>query len=162
MTQGNSSRRMWIVISVVIAVIAAGSWYWRSGKKAEGTTIETEQVARGDIRETISATGTLQAVETVPVGTQVSGTIDQLFVDFNSKVKRGQLLATLDPSVLDSNLEGARAALSQATARYNDAEAALVEGNELLAKNYISDRDMRTLKVNVTTTKAQMDAASNL
>jgi HlyD family secretion protein len=154
-----ASRRSWLWIGIGAAVIVAGGWYWRSSHKTETTTLETEDVARGDLRETVSATGTLQAVETVPVGTQVSGTIDQLLVDFNSKVKRGQLLATLDPSVLDSSLESARAALSQANARYADAVAALEEGNELLAKHYISDRDLRTLKVNVTTTKAQVDAA---
>lgn len=159
---GNSSgatRRKWLWIGVAAVVVVAGGWYWRSSHKTETTTFETEEVARGDLRETISATGTLQAVETVPVGTQVSGTIDQLLVDFNSKVKRGQLLATLDPSVLDSILESARAALSQANAKYSDAVAALEEGNELLAKHYISDRDLRTLKVNVTTSKGQVDAA---
>lgn len=158
MSQANSKRK-WVIIGVIVAVVAAGGWFWRSGKKTETTTVETEAVVRGDLRETISATGSLQAVETVPVGTQVSGTIDKLYVDFNSKVKRGQLLASLDPSVLDSNLESSRASLSQATARYADAQAALVEGEELLAKRYISDREMRTLKVNVTTTKGQVDAA---
>jgi HlyD family secretion protein len=158
MSQANSKRK-WVVIGIVAVAVAAGGWYWRSSKKTETTTVETEVIARGDVRETISATGSLQAVETVPVGTQVSGIIDKLYVDFNSKVKQGQLLASLDPSVLDSNLESSRASLSQATARHNDAIAALAEGEELLAKNYISDRDMRTLKVNVTTTKGQVDAA---
>jgi HlyD family secretion protein len=155
----NSSRRNWVWIAVVIVALAAGGWYWRSSHKPETTTFESEEVARGDLLETVSATGQLQAVETVPVGTQVSGTIDKLYVDFNSKVKQGQLLATLDPSVLDSNLESARAALSQATAHYSDAVSALKEGEGLLAKAYISDREMRTLKVNVITGKAQVDSA---
>jgi HlyD family secretion protein len=159
MTQGNVSRRKWILIGVAAAVIVGGGWYWRSGKKTETTTVETEEVARGDLRETISATGALQALQTVLVGTQVSGTIDQLYVDFNSKVKQGALLALIDPSVLDSQLESSRAALSQATARYNDAVSALEEGKSLLAKNYISDREMRTLQVTVTTSKGQLDSA---
>jgi HlyD family secretion protein len=160
MTPGNVSRRKWIVIGAIAAVVVAGSWYWRSGKEAETTTLETEEVARGDLRETISATGALQALQTVLVGTQVSGTIDKLYVDFNTKVKQGALLALIDPSVLDSQLESSRAALSQATARYEDAVSALEEGKLLLAKNYISDREMRTLQVNVTTSKGQLDSAS--
>jgi len=155
----NKSRKAAVWTVVAVLVIGGGWWYWRKGDQAALPTLETEEVARGDIRETISATGSLQAIETVPVGTQVSGTIEQIFVDFNSKVKRGELLAKLDPSVLDSNLESSRASLAQASARYDDAVSALEEGNELLAKKYISDRDMRTLKVNVTTTKAQMDSA---
>jgi HlyD family secretion protein len=94
------------------------------------------------------------------VGTQVSGTIDKIYVDFNSKVKQGQLLALIDPSVLESQLESAKASLSQAKARHADAEAALEEGNRLLAQKYISDREMRTLQVNVTAAKASVDAAT--
>jgi len=121
---------------------------------------ETEEIARGDLRETISATGALQAIQTVSVGTQISGTIDKIYVDFNSKVKRGQLLAEIDPSVLDAQLESARAVLAQNKARYNDAVSTFEEGERLLKQNYIADRDIRTLKVTVTTSKAQVDAAT--
>ncbi len=133
---------------------------FRKGGNDAVAAPETEEVARGDVRETISATGALQAIQTVTVGTQISGTIEKLNVDFNSKVKRGDLLAMIDPSVLDAQLESARAALAQANARYNDAVSALEEGERLLKQNYISDRDMRTLKVTVTTSKAQVDAAT--
>lgn len=160
MTISNTSRRKWLSIGAAAVVAAAGVWFWTAGDKTQAATIETEEVQRGDLRETISATGALQALQTVLVGTQVSGTIDQIYVDFNSRVKRGQLLALIDPSVLDAQLASAKASLSQATARYNDAVAALEEGEVLLARNYISDREMRTLKVNVTAAKAQVDAAT--
>jgi HlyD family secretion protein len=150
------------LVWTIAALLAAGGVWWFTSKndQAAKVTPETEEVMRGDLRETISATGSLQAIQTVLVGTQVSGTIDHLYVDFNSKVKQGALLALIDPSVLDAQLESSRAALAQASARHTDAVAALEEGESLLAKNYISDRDMRTLKVNVTTSKAQLDAAT--
>jgi HlyD family secretion protein len=155
-----TKSRKTLIITLAAVVVAGGAWWKLRGGSAEAATVETEAVVRGNLRETISATGTLQALQTVQVGTQVSGTIDNLYVDFNTKVKRNQLLALIDPSVLDAQIESSRASLAQATARANDAAAALKEGEELLAKNYISDKDMRTLKVNVATTKAQLDAAT--
>jgi HlyD family secretion protein len=155
----NKSRKtVWIATAVVV-LAGAGWWFGKSDKSAQAIP-ETEAVVRGDLRETISSTGNLQALQTVMVGTQVSGTIDNLYVDFNTKVKRGQLLALIDPSVLDAQLESSRAALSQAKARYEDAVSALEEGERLLKQAYIADRDMRTLKVAVTTTKAQLDSAT--
>lgn len=158
-SQIKKSNRKVLWIGTAVVVLAGGWWFFGRGPKAPETKIETEEVARGPLRETVSATGALQALETIPVGTQVSGTIDTIYVDFNDKVKKGQLLARLDASVLDSQLESSRAALAQATARQVDAVAALKEGEGLLAKSYISDKDMRTLKTNVATTAAQVESA---
>lgn len=160
---GNSvkkSKRKFLWISVLVVVIAASLWGFTRSSGQTDAKIETEAVTRGELRETVSATGALQALETIPVGTQVSGTINKLLVDFNDKVKKGQLLAQLDPSVLDMQLESAKAALDQAKARSADAVSALKEGEGLLQKAYISDRDLRTLKVNVTTSAAQVDSAN--
>jgi HlyD family secretion protein len=155
----HKSRKTAVWVTSAVLAIGGGWWLMRGNDDAAKVVPETEEVVRGDLRETISSTGNLQALQTVLVGTQVSGTIDNLYVDFNSKVKRGALLALIDPSVLDAQLESSRAALSQAKARYEDALAALEEGERLLKQAYIADRDMRTLKVNVTTTKAQLDSA---
>ena len=76
----------------------------------------TAAVTRGDIVDTVGATGTLQAVTTVQVGTQVSGTIQELYADFNSLVKKGQVLARLDPSLFQTQIEQARANLIRAQA----------------------------------------------
>src|SRR5690349_14744925 len=133
-SQVRKSNRKVLMIGTAVVVLAGGWWFFGRGPKQADTKIETEEVARGSLRETVSATGALQALETIPVGTQVSGTIDTIYVDFNDKVKKGQLLARLDASVLDSQLESARAALAQATARQVDAVAALKEGESLLAK----------------------------
>jgi len=87
-----------IVISVLlIAAFAAGILFYvnRDGKKA---VYKTEKISRGEVKSVVTATGTVNAVTTVSVGTQVSGTIRTLFADFNSPVKKGQLLAQIDPA----------------------------------------------------------------
>ena len=70
------------------------------GCKGDGPSYRTEQVSKGDIQQSVTATGTVNAVTTVLVGTQVSGTIKSLYVDFNSRVKKGQLIALIDPEML--------------------------------------------------------------
>ncbi|MDE2483250.1 MAG: biotin/lipoyl-binding protein, partial [bacterium] len=79
-----------------------------------GTTLATQRVSVGSIDQSITATGTLNAQDTVLVGSQVSGTIAQIFVDYNSVVHRGQVLATIDASTMRAQLAQARAALQQA------------------------------------------------
>ena len=93
----NTKRRL-AVVAVLIALVAGGGfWYW--GEGANAAEYMTARVERGNLRNTVTATGTLQAVTTVQVGSQASGTISALYADFNSTVKKGQLLAQLDPSV---------------------------------------------------------------
>jgi HlyD family secretion protein len=160
MNATTKSRKTWMWSAIAVAVVAGAWWTLHDGGGEAQAAPETEEIVRGDLRESVSATGVLQAIQTVTVGTQVSGTLDKIYVDFNSKVKQGQLLALIDPSVLDSQLESAKASLSQAKARHADAEAALEEGNRLLAQKYISDREIRTLQVNVTAAKAAVDSAT--
>ena len=85
----------------------------------------TAAVTRGDIVDTVGATGTLQAVTTVQVGTQVSGIVQELYADFNSLVKKGQVLARLDPSLFQTQIEQARANLIRAQADLERLKVAL-------------------------------------
>src|SRR5260221_4797370 len=94
---------------VFAAAIAAGAYY--SSSSGSPVTLTTEAATRGNIVIAVSATGTLQAVTTVQVGSQVSGTIESLGADFNQLVKKADVLATLDQSVYVSALDQARAAL---------------------------------------------------
>ena len=87
------------------------------------TQYYTAKVDRGDIRQVVDATGTINAVTTVQVGSQVSGTISKLFVDFNSKVKKAQVIAQIDPSLLEGTLSQARADLENARANLAAAHA---------------------------------------
>ena len=97
-------------------LLVAGALWLAFGRRAAAPRYATAALERGDIVETVGATGTLQAVTTVQVGSQVSGTIQSLGADFNSVVKKGQVIARLDPSLFEARLGQARANLVTAKA----------------------------------------------
>src|SRR6476619_5315430 len=115
-----------VVAALALGVIGGGGfWYYRYSKKPTPPTVTTSAVTRGDIVETVGATGTLQAVTTVQVGSQVSGNISFLGADFNSLVKKGQVLARLDPSLFEAQAQQSRANLAQARAHLTKAQSDL-------------------------------------
>ena len=126
----------------------------------------TTAVDRGDVVEVVGATGTVQAVTTVQVGSQVSGTIQSLNADFNSVVRKGQVLARLDPSLLQARVEQARANLISARANL-DRSRAMVEdtrqkyarAKELAAQQLLPQSDLETAKSNQDAAAAQVKAA---
>src|ERR1700736_3023848 len=101
-------KYLWIVDAVVIALGVGGWLYSRSGSQ---TQYQTATVERGDVKASISATGNANAVVTVQVGSQVSGNIKALYADFNTKVKKGQLVAEIDPQVYQAKVDQAKAML---------------------------------------------------
>lgn len=111
---------------VVIALLAAGLWYWdnHESEAAEGA-YRTTPVERGDIRVAISATGTLSAISTVTVGSQISGQVTDVLVDFNSQVKKGDVLARIDPSTYEAQIEQGTAQIASASASLAQARATL-------------------------------------
>src|SRR5881397_3527887 len=103
-------KRALIVILIIAGIgAAAGAYYMRRG--SDEITVNTSRISRGDIVDTVASTGALQAVTTVQVGSQVSGNISQLNADFNSIVKKGQVIARLDPSLFEAQLEQSKANL---------------------------------------------------
>jgi HlyD family secretion protein len=148
---------LWIVIAMVSA---GGAFYWvKQVKQVPPTTLETAAVTRGSVIESIASTGSLTPQEEVTVGTQISGTITKVLVDFNSTVKKGDLLAVVDPQTLQAQLITAKASLLKAQAQYNEAIKQLNEGKPLREQGYLSMRDMRTLEVSAETAHAQLDSA---
>ncbi len=126
----------------------------------------TQTAERGDIRATVSATGTVNAVTTVLVGTQVSGTIKQLYVDYNSTVKKGQLLAQIDPASFEAQVAQASANLLLARANLEKSRVALrdtlttFERNKILyGKNFISKSDLDTSETIYLSALAQIKAS---
>jgi HlyD family secretion protein len=116
------NRRTWIVAAVLV-LAAGGFWFWRSQRAGrDQPSYRTEAVQRGNISVQVTATGTVQAVTTVLVGSQVSGTISGLYADFNDRVRRGQVLAQLDPTFLRAQVEQTKAELVQAEVRVRQAE----------------------------------------
>src|SRR5438034_9649533 len=114
-----------ITVLAIIGVIGAGAGAYYIKNKNTDITVNTSPVTRGDIIDTVGATGTLQAVTTVQVGSQVSGNIAWLGADFNSIVHKGQVIAKLDPSLFEAQVQQARANLSQARANLTKAESDL-------------------------------------
>lgn len=106
-----------------------------------------EQVVRGDVLTSITATGTIEPVTKVEVGTQVSGIIDRIYVDFNSEVKKGQVIAELDRSTLRARLQSAQAQLSSSKADFEYQTKNLQRMKELHAKQFISDDEMESAQL---------------
>ena len=122
----NSAFRYAILGVAGLAILFAGYSYWKGKRKNPQDKYLTVKVDRGNVRRTVSSTGTLQAVVTVQVGSQVSGRIQELHADFNSVVKKGQVLALIDPANFEAQRERAQAQLATAQASVKNAEANLV------------------------------------
>src|SRR5688572_13553621 len=156
-------RKILLALVAIVLLGAGGYGYYRYTQKPEPPTITTARVTRGDLAETVGATGTLQAVTTVQVGTQVSGTIEQLNADFNSLVRKGQVLARLDPSLFQTQIEQARANLIRAEAdlerlrvSLEDARTKLNRARELWEKKLIAQTELEAAEVAVRSAEAQL------
>jgi HlyD family secretion protein len=125
------TKRLLTFIVLGVLLIGGGIWYYRSRNADKDPAPITAAVTRGDVVAKVDATGTLAAVTTVQVGSQVSGTIKALHADFNSEVKKGQVIAELDPSLFQTQVEQARAALIKAE---SDVERARVDVNDTATK----------------------------
>jgi HlyD family secretion protein len=114
--------KRWIVIVAVVAAAGAAAAYVTTRGDGDSPSFRFATVDRGTIDSVVSTTGTLSAVTTVQVGTQVSGLIDELLVDFNDRVEKGQVIARLDTTLLDSNLRDVEASVERSTAELRQAE----------------------------------------
>jgi HlyD family secretion protein len=142
-----------ILILVVLALAGGGGWwYWTAHKKTNTVQFKTVNASRGNLRAMVTATGTVNAVTNVLVGTQVSGTIKEIFVDFNSPVKKGQLLAQIDPALSEARVAQAKANLQAAVANVEKSETALADATRTLERN-------RTLFTKNYIARSEFDAA---
>jgi HlyD family secretion protein len=150
---------------VTVTGLSAAAKYVRRG--GETPQVTTDVVSRGAIVTGVSATGTLEAVETVQVGTQVSGTVKTLHADYNSIVRKGQLLAKLDPAVIHAEIERAKANLASAQADVermrvtaNDADRKLVRARELFERQLIPASELDAAEMARRTSEAQVKGAT--
>ncbi len=151
-------KKVIIISSVVVGLLLVGYFLFFKSDP-ENTKFSYVQVSKGDLNVLISSTGTLQAVKTVEVGTQVSGKIDRMFVDFNSSVRKGQLLAVLDTVVLAAAVKDAQANLDKAKAQYNQAIAVHERNKQLYEKKFMNEVDFIASKTNVETFLANLKSA---
>ena len=155
-----------ILFGIVILLALGGVAFILFGKKENALNFRTERVSNGDIVSTVTATGTVNAVTTVLVGTQVSGTIKDIYVDFNSHVKKGQVIAQIDPATFEAQVEQAQANLLSAHANLEKAVAALLDAKrtmgrnrELYSQNMVAKSEMDTSETNYESAKAQVSVA---
>ena len=171
--QAPASRSLLLRIVAAVAVLAlvgAGIWYWQ-GRRASASegAFRTAAVERGNIRVAISSTGTLSATSTVTVGSQISGQVTEILVDFNDPVKQGQVLARIDPKTYETQIEqggaqiaSARASLAQAQATRLNAQLDYQRKAELVQRQLVARSDVDLARAALDQANAQVASAQAL
>ena len=156
----NTPRKKLLLSVFGILIITVVSITYISWKKSDHEyAFKIEIVKKGSLSNTITATGTLEATNTVVVGTQVSGVIEKLYVDFNTVVKKGQLIAELDKSTLQSSLETAQADLDKAQAEYDYQNSNYLRMKTLFEKELLAQSDYELVVYNLKKSKASVKSA---
>jgi len=152
-------KKALIGAAIVLAVVAGGVFLLSKEKKS-GPKFRKEKVTKGSVVATVTATGTLSAVTTVKVGSQVSGIISRLHADFNSEVKRGQLLAELDPTPFQATVDQRRADLERARVELRNADLVLARAKKLLEAQLQAQSEYDTAKANRDGAAASVEQSS--
>ena len=153
------NKKKTLVIVAVAAIAALAVWLLSGGKKEEKITFDTAVVAPANIMNSITATGTIEPVTSVTVGTQVSGIVSKLFVDYNSVVKKGQVIAELDKTNLMSQLNTAKTQLATAQSQLNYQTANYKRYKTLFEKGLVAADDFDNAKLSYTQAKEQVASA---
>ena len=166
-TAARRSRKPLAIVVAVVLALGAGGWYLaQRNAAADAGTWRTVEVEQGDIRVAISATGTLSAISTVVVGSQISGQVTDVLVDFNDKVEQGQVIARIDPSSYQAQIEqgsaqiaSARASLAQAQANLKNAELDYRRKAELGERQLVARSDIDLARAALDQARAQVASA---
>jgi HlyD family secretion protein len=157
-------KSIWIVSGFILAAAAGATWWWTGREPAPSW--RTMPLTRGPIEVTVTATGALQAITTIQVGTQVSGTIAALYVDFNDRVTKGQVIARLDSTLLKAALSDARSGEERVAALSHQASAERDRARSLFARDLISRAELeqaeasaRVAAANLSSARAQVERA---
>src|SRR5689334_8590844 len=160
------AARAWLIGGLVVILVAAGGFWFAQTRRPPGPKYETVKADRGRIVARVTATGTLSALVTVQVGSQVSGRISELHADFNSQVKKGQVIAKIDPELFRAAVEQARANyaaakgnLEKAQAQAVDAQRQFERAKALAERQLIATADRDTAESTAAAAKAQVAAS---
>lgn len=154
-------RKTIILSSIAVVVIAAVAVIFTFNFKDESIVWKTTEVKRGDISIYVTATGTLEAITNVEVGTQVSGTIKHIYVDFNSQVKKGQLIAELDKIYLNASVKEAESSVYRAQVIYNQSKREFERSKKLFEEKVLSESDYDLALSDYETKKSDLQSAEN-
>lgn len=150
------SKRLVISLVVVVSVAVLAFWGYSTWKKpVDSQRYRTLTLGRGDVAQTVSATGTLNPVRVVSVGTQVSGTVEKLYVDFNSQVKENQVLLELNTDLTQAKLAQSQASLNSANAKLALSQTKAKRMRELFQQQYISRQELDDAEADVVANMAQ-------
>ncbi len=152
-----NKKKVFISAAAVIVLAGAGMWIFGGKKASQTISFSTSVVQKGTISNSITATGTIEPVTEVEVGTQVSGIIDKIYVDYNSEVKAGQVIAEMDRVTLISDLQSAQATYDGAEAEYIYQEKLYERNKKLYSKQLISDTEYEQYEYNYRRAKSAYD-----
>src|SRR5690349_24362672 len=155
-TDDKFSWGKWLSILAVVGVIGSGGVWYLKRNRDPATEYQTAAVTRGDLTQVVTATGQLGPVLNVQVGSQISGIVKKLFIDFNSTVKSNQIIAEIDPSTYDINVLRAKAQLANSRANLALAEVQAKRSDELSNAKLIPESDHDTAKAQLQQAQAQV------
>ncbi len=148
-----------LVVIGILAAIAAGLWFWKGRQGDEAPAYRTAAIEEGDIRVSISATGTLNALSMVDVGSEVSGRLTDVLVDFNDRVSKGQIIARIDPSTFDAQIEQGDASIASARAALETARATLRNAELVFDRNQALSQQKLVARSDLDQSRAARDQA---
>ena len=145
--------------AVGVIMLAGTGWLYKRADGMEAPVYRTATIQRGNVRSAVSATGILGAVQTIQVGTQVSGQVAEIYADYNGHVRKGELLARIDPRLQDQAVEDAQAQLERAEAMLEQSDSDYVRSRKLLDVNAMTASDFSTAQSNFSVQKANVKSA---
>ena len=145
--------------AVGVTILAGTGWFYKRANGSEAPVYRTATIQRGSVKPTVSATGTLSAVKTIQVGTQVSGQVAAIYVDFNDHVRKGQLLASIDPALQNQAVEEAQAQLERALATMEQAQGDYARNKQLFDWKIITASEFSAVQSNFSVQKATVKSA---
>lgn len=154
-----NKKKIILIAIAIIVVVGAGFWLFGGAKAKHKVTYETATINKGEISESVTATGTIEPVTEVEVGTQVSGIIDKIYADYNSTVTKGQLIAEMDRVTLQTELASQRAAYNGAKAEYEYQKKNYERNKGLHEKQLISDTDYEQSLYNYEKAKSSYESS---
>ena len=157
--QYTMKKKRWFIIVLIIAMAVIGYFYTKPKIEAKKLVYTYTSLQKGDIEASVSSTGTLEAINTVDIGTQISGTIAKIYVDFNERVRAGQLLAEMDMKLLNASLQSAKANLAVSRAQLNQAEDQYKRDKVLFEKEVIAEQEYNNSKYRYEQAKSTNEAA---
>lgn len=154
-------KHKFLSIILLLAIVGIGLWAFSGSSKKSDNQFATIPITRGSLKQVVTATGEIKPVNTILIGSQVSGLIEKIYVDYNDVVKKGDILLTIDPSVLQATVDEAKAALDSANAQLKFDKAQYNRNNSLFSDGYISRAELEQSETQFKTSQQSVNRAQS-